>query len=311
MLVPPALQQNRRATAEAVLAAQALAIKAELPITAGSLARFSCSSRTLEAKEVLESIYAQIEVLGDRPETKTKKLDWSLLEARLATIISNPEMSLRAGAIYDFPLLGGTRSLSKVLLSEALRRVRSGDTIGGELSYRLFRSFISHDAFQHTLITLLVGISHWKRYADSLARLNQSFLSELGSDLFAPMPPLKMKQILEHEFVFQWDQMSPQGQICELDARALSEEQRSERYIFLTNWTILFPILSQCPTLTKVSNAYLLLFEKLLPFWQVDESRALSMQLDGPRYPLDAVRWNALDESLGDARDKLETLGKR
>jgi hypothetical protein len=119
-----------------------------------------------------------------------------------------------------------------------------------------------------------------------------------------------MKQILEHEFVFQWDQLSPQGQICELDARALSEEQRSERYIFLTNWTILFPILSQCDTCTKVNNAYLLLFEKLLPFWQVDESRPLSMKLDGPRYPLDSVRWNALDESIGDARDKFETLGK-
>ena len=307
MVVPLSLQVNRRASAEEVLAAQQLAVKVGLPITASARVPFSSTARTLEAKAVIEAIYAQLKSLGEKPETKTVKLDWKLLEARLSEVIENPEMSMRAGAKSEFPLLAGTNVMTKVILAEAERRIKTGETRSGEALYRTFRKFACHNSFQQTLISMLVGVSQWKRYAASLSGLAKSQQIALGADLFEPIPPLKIKQILDYEFAFQWDSLSPRGQIGVPGAKSMNADKRSERYIFLKNWSTLYPQLSKCRSCKEAGDAYAKVLPKLLPFFDLDQPPQFAEE-EGPRYTLDVIDWHSLGDSLDETQALLARL---
>jgi hypothetical protein len=293
-------RSNRKASPGEVLAAQERAILAGLPITVEARAAYGATEKTLEAKLLLESMSSEISLLGDQYESQTAELNWNSLESRLNQLIANPDFSLRAGAVGQVPLVAATNRLSKVMLAEAERRVQSGDWSNGISLYQQFRAYAKHGAFQQTFISMLIGMANWKRLVDSLTRLETRGLNVLPTELVKPPSEPEIRSVLNYEFLFQWDQLSPEDQVTPVQAQRMRSKERSKIYIFLENWALLYPRLENSKGIIEVATGNQHLRSELYPYKK--------HFFTAPTYSLDVIDWTGLAGSIKRTHEAFEKL---
>lgn len=295
-------RRNRPATPSELLAAQERASVIGLPITRVAQAVHMDTEERLKARTLLESISAEIRLLGDKPEEKSNQLDWVTLETRLNNLVSTNAFSLETGVFGQAPLIGQANRLAKITLAEAERRMTSNDVAGSVALLSSFRKFAEHTAFQQTLVSLLAGVANWRRLADSLGRLTSSQIELLPEFVLRQPTSPDFRQVLICEFMFQWNQLASGDQITVSGAELMLDDERSRRFIFLENWALLYSELKDCKAIADVGPIYQSARGRMTPY-----KRSL---LSGPSYPIDSVDWRrlaSLEVELSDSFKKLRS----
>jgi len=295
-------RRNRPATPTELLAAQERASAIGLPITRLAQVVYVDAEERLQARRLLDSITAKILLIGDKPEDKSDQLDWTTLETSLNNLVSTSAFSLDSGVIGQAPLIGQASRLAKITLAEAERRMTSDDLAGSVALFTSFRKFAEHSAFQQTLVSLLAGVTNWRRLADSLGRLTASQIEILPEFVLRRPTSPALRQVLIYEFIFQWNQLASGEEITPCDAELLLDDERSRRFAFLENWALLYSELKDCKAIVEVDPKYQSARERMTPY-----KRSL---FSGPIYPIDSLDWRrmaSIESELSDVFKKLRS----